>query len=580
MTAKDYFEHPQTIAQKQYEALRRYFVDGYPAKQVASEFGYTYRGFTTIVSEFRKKLKSSDSQDPFFYENPKGRKPTEQIRSIRQTIINLRKKNYSIDDIKVILDSTGESISEKAIYNILIEEGFSRLPRRSLALKQTLEKPKIAAAKSSLIDLSDENFKSAEAGLLTLLPYIEQYGIRQAIEQADFPRTKTMPALNSILSFLALKTTNVARYSADDLWCMDRGCGLFAGLNVLPKASWYTSYSHRVTTKMNRKLLSALHQIWEEKGLLSDTVNLDFTTIPYWGEGDHLENNWSGKRGKALSSMLAVLAHDPDSGIIDYGYAGVRHANESNVVLEFLDFYKSTPKATSELKYLVFDSKFTNYENLNKINKEDIKFLTIRRRGKKMVERIDAMPPKAWRTIRVEASGPKKRVLKVLEERTNLQGYEGQIRQIVITGNGKIKPAIIITNDFELPLEKAVRKYALRWLVEKTISEQIEFFHLNRVSSSMVIKVDFDLVLTILAHNLYRLAAMDLQEYSHLTSASLYRKFIRNSAEIQISEDTILVQLYKKRNLPKVLEAMEQFENVKYPWLDNKSIRFVGATNS
>jgi hypothetical protein len=31
----------------------------------------------------------------------------------------------------------------------------------------------------------------------------------------------------------------------------------------------------------------------------------------------HSENNWSGKRGEAVSSMLAVLAHDPDSGLID-----------------------------------------------------------------------------------------------------------------------------------------------------------------------------------------------------------------------------------------------------------------------
>ena len=68
-----------------------------------------------------------------------------------------------------------------------------------------------------------------------------------------------------------------------------------------------------------------------------------------------------------------------------------------------------------------------------------------------------------------------------------------------ITGNGRIKPAIIITNDFEIKSEKIVRKYAKRWLVEKVISEQIEFFHLNKVSSSKVIKVDFDLTMSILS---------------------------------------------------------------------------------
>ena len=37
--------------------------------------------------------------------------------------------------------------------------------------------------------------------------------------------------------------------------------------------------------------------------------------------------------------------------------------------------------------------------------------------------------------------------------------------------------------------------------------EEAIFFHLNMVSSSMVIKVDFDLTMTVLSHNLYRLLA-------------------------------------------------------------------------
>ncbi len=128
---------------------------------------------------------------------------------------------------------------------------------------------------------------------------------------------------------------------------------------MLPKAAWLTSYSHRVTREMNLQLLRGLHCLWQAHGLLSDTANLDFTTIPYWGEGTHLENNWSGTRHLALTSILAVLAQDPDSGIITYGDTSVRHANKNQVVLEFLDFYW-TSKSTA-LRYLVFDSKFTTY---------------------------------------------------------------------------------------------------------------------------------------------------------------------------------------------------------------------------
>ena len=36
------------------------------------------------------------------------------------------------------------------------------------------------------------------------------------------------------------------------------------------------------------------------------------------------------------------------------------------------------------------------------------------------------------------------------DEQVFLKGYDKQIRQIIITGHGKIKPAMIITNDFDL----------------------------------------------------------------------------------------------------------------------------------
>lgn len=580
MQPKKFFLSPTTIAQKQYEALRMFFIDGRPAAEVADRFGYTYRGFTTIVAEFRKQLKGDNISGLFFSEKKRGRKRTSEMTAAKSIVIELRKKYCSVEDIKVTLDSKGHKLSEKTIYNILSEEGFSRLPRRMEAVKQQMATPSFEAPKSVSLNFSDEEFKSAAAGILCFLPYIEKYGIREVIEQSAYPQTSGLDRLSSILSFVALKSSNIRRYSADNLWCMDRGTGLFAGLNVLPKAAWFTSYSHRVTQQMNREFLKALHRKWIELGLLGDTANMDFTTVPYWGEDGHLENNWSGKRGKALSSMLAVLAHDPDTGIIDYGDADVRHSNESQVVLEFLDFYRHEDKGRDVLKYLIFDSKFTSYENLGRLNEQGVKFITIRRRGKNLVDKIDRLPASEWKTVRVESGGNKKRTLKVHDGKVFLKGYGDTIRQVTITGHGKVKPAIIITNDFDLPAEKVVRKYAKRWIVEKLISGQIEFFHLNKVSSSMVIKVDFDLTMSILTHNLYRLFARDLGRYSHLSNQTIYEKFIKNAADIKIKNKDVEVQLKKKRELPLVLETMKSFENLKYPWMNNKKICFTGASYS
>ncbi|MBL7139100.1 MAG: transposase [Bacteroidales bacterium] len=581
MDPSSFFLTPRNVAHKQYEALRMYFVENRTAKDVSLRFGYTYRAFTSLVSSFREKLNSDPKGSLFFVDSQPGRKEAVATRDVKSIIISLRKKYYSVPDIKVALDASGHSISEKNIYNIIAAEGFARLPRRTRMVRQQLDQVQIPAEKSATLSFDPEVFKSSNAGILMFLTLIRRYKIDTVIERSDYPSTSQIGKTQSILCFLALKLSNRRRYSSDDTWCMDRGMGLFAGLNVLPKTAWYTSYSDRVKSAMNRSFLKQLHALWLKAGLLGDTANMDFTTIPYWGDDAHLENNWSGKRGKTLSSMLAVLAQDPDSGLIDYGNANILRKDESTVVLEFLDFYQgSVAKKNETLRYIVFDSRFTNYENLKKLNEEEIKFITIRRRGKEMLGQISKLPASKWHDVKVECAGNKQRTLHVCDTNIFLKGYDNTIRQIIITGHGKIKPAVIITNDFDVPCASIIRKYARRWIVEKSISEQVDFFHLNLVSSSMVIKVDFDLTMSILAFNLYRLLALHLERYENLATQRLYEKFVLNGADILIGEKAITVQLKKKRTLPLILETMENYKGQKYSWLNNKQLIFEGASYS
>ena len=71
--------------------------------------------------------------------------------------------------------------------------------------------------------------------------------------------------------------------------------------------------------------------------------------------------------------------------------------------------------------------------------------------------------------------------------------------------------------------------------------------------------------IAILANNLYRLFALQLERYEHLSVQSLYDKFVLNGADVIIQEDAITVQL--KKNLPLILEVMQTFSRQKYPWL-------------
>lgn len=582
MEPAKFFTTPNHPLHRQYEAIRAFFVDNLTAEEVASRYGYTKSTVYSLTRDFQQQLQHSESLPERFFNSPAlGRKPAENHDQVREQIISLRKKYLSIPDIKAILDSREISLSERYVHKILREEGFARLPRRSKIEKQSaIRKDNIEAPKSHLLSNSQGSFSSIDAGALLFLHYIKLNKIDVLIDESNYPGTKQIPKLNSILAFIALKLSNIRRYTSDDLWCMDRGLGLFAGLNVLPKAAWYTSYSSRITRQMNLSFLKSMYALWVKQGLLSGTVNMDFVAVPYWGEDTHLENNWSGTRHQALQSILAALAHDPDTGIITYGDASIRHEDGVDTAIEFLDFYKKS--GGEALKYLVFDSKFTTYENLRKIDDNDVKFVTIRRRGKKIIEELNGLSKEKWCNVRVATAYGKTRQIQIHESRIKIKSYgkDKEIRQVAITGHGKIKPALIITNDFDLGVTELVRKYARRWLVEKTISEQTHFFHLNRLSSSMVIKVDFDLTMTILAHNLYRLLANDLPGHENNTAQSLFEKFIYNEGTIEYDEKKLIVKLKKKRHLPMILESLENKTVFKLPWLENRELHIEGATTT
>ena len=53
----EFFQNPQTIAQKQYEALRVFFVENKSASEVAHKFGYTCRCFTIIYDKFFEEFR-------------------------------------------------------------------------------------------------------------------------------------------------------------------------------------------------------------------------------------------------------------------------------------------------------------------------------------------------------------------------------------------------------------------------------------------------------------------------------------------------------------------------------------------
>ncbi|MBU1599185.1 transposase [bacterium] len=573
---KRFFLNPTQATHKRYETMRALCVERLPAKEVADRFGYSIYSINTMKRSFAKAINSQKIDATYFFVTHNlGRHIDTHKAGAKERIIQLRKAHYSILDIKGVLQTEGHRVSHDYIHRLLREEGFIRLPRRTQIERKRASSKTIRAPKSRPINWKEDDKKTFHSergiGILPFLPLLAWLNVDQWIESASYPETTELNRVQSVLSFIALKLSGHDRYSQDDLWAMDRGFGLFGGLNLLPKDGTLSSYSYRTSRGMNRKFLTVMFHRLKGLGLLSGIVNMDFTAIPHWGDASILENNWSGKRGKALKSVLSALCQDPDTGIFCYSNAEIKHRNQPECVLEFVNFWK---QGGGNPTCLIFDSKFTTYQNLERLDRDHIKFITIRRRGKGLLASLKELSKEDWEDIRVEGPDRKYEKVKVNESEITLPNTNLSLRQIVLSDHGREKETFIITNDREPSASQIIRQYARRWNVEKGISEQIEFFHLNSLSSSIVVKVDFDLTMTIAAHNFYRIMAQNLTGFERESSSSLNSKFFAGGGQFTVDKDTITIEMKKRRHLPILMDALEAYQETPIPWLSNRRLVF------
>ena len=573
MKPADYFSNPTNPGQRQYEALKAFYCEKCSASDIESRFGFKDSYFKKLCLEFVKHLK--EGLNPFFEKKKPGPKSRRTGIKTVEKIIVLRKQNASIADIKVMLHAGNESLSLDTIDKILKQEGFAPLPKRTKQERIKMRmSDKIPAPRSTQLTIKNEEFTTERAaGCLAFLPLLESLGIIDAIKKANFPRTEQLSDVQMVLSFLSLKLLGNQRWSHDTTWNMDRALGFFAGLNVLPKATTLSTYSYRITRESNYELLKQLSNIFkgdDEEG----EFNLDFKAIPHWGDESVLEKNWNGARSKAMKSILSLIVQSPQSGFISYTDAELRHDNQNDAILDFVDFWKNGRGVAP--KMLIFDSKLTTYQNLNKLDKsaEKIKFLTLRRRGKALLENTSKIPEKEWQYIAIERTKGKQQKMRVHDGKCKLRNYEGDVRQIILTDHGREKPTFLITNDFDLDVKHAIRKYARRWLVEQEIAEQIAFFHLNNPSSSIVVKVDFDLTISLLAHNLYHYMATKLPRFEQCTAKTIHRYFLDNGGKIVIENNTAHIYFKKKKHLPILMKLPWLQESTKLSWLGDVDLQF------
>jgi hypothetical protein len=571
MRDANFFTKPIDKWQRKYEALRASFVDRLPDHIVAERFGLSVGYLRVLRHQFRhEKIDFSEAV-------AEGSRPRRRVdAATRQKIVEWRQRELSAGDIAQLLNQEAIDISVRTIERILAEEGFKKLPRRTqLKIGRTIrgaEVPEVATP-VAVGRHEGQRFESAGAGVFLFAPFLSQLNFDAVIKEAKLPESKSLSATNYLFSILALKLLGTERYAHVDGHVFDPGLGLFAGLNVLPKCTALSTYSYSLDADHLLRLQDAFIRQVMRLGLCSGSIiNLDFHTIPHFGDESVLQEHWAGARGKRMKGALTLLAQDADSRLILFSAADIQRSEADDQILAFLSFWRGIKKPMEST--FIFDSKLTTYENLSELNHQKIRFITLRRRGHKLVAESKNLEP--WRRITIPHDKRKYPQPMVHESRIELRGYVGEVRQIIVRGNGREKPAFLITNDFEMPAELLVGNYARRCRVENGIAEAVKFFHLNALSSPILIKVHFDVIMTMIADTLYCRLAQQLRGFEDCDAPKIFRNFVKGGGSVEVRDGNINVKFSKRAHNPVLRSVAWSTLPKQMPWLNgaNLSLQF------
>jgi hypothetical protein len=565
-----FFRNPRTPGQKQYEALRGFYIDHVPGAEVARRFGYKPAAFNSL----RQRFKAGGLK--FFMTPPRGPKGPQLDPEVRERIINFRKKRASTYQIAEILGTLGTPTSVSTVNRVLEKEGFPKLPRRTqlrigLTRDNTIVPEYAASIDGGTIDGLE--CESAMGGVFLLAPLIERFGIPNLVERAGLPSSAKISALGYVFSMLALKLCGKERLSQVNDFNFDKGLGLFAGLNVLPKCTALSTYSYRLSSRQIHEFMKGFVAGQNSiKTYGSDTINLDFHTMQHYGDESVLEAHGSGARSKRVKGALTLIAQDCDSRCQIYTDADILKSEADDQVLEFVKFWRGI-RGPRFRQTLVFDSKLTTYENLKALDADGVKFITLRRRGKNLVRDAEAIPAEDWKRVTIDSARRRYRSPVVHDAKTVLKGY-GELRQLIMKGNGREEPAFFITNDEETSTAGIILRYAKRWRIENSIEEAVSFFNLNALSSPILIKIHFDVVLTMIADTLYYQFAQSLRGFEACNAERLFRHFIDTPARIKVRGEEIHVHYPLRAHSPVLRSAGIEKWAPPISWLGNRRLHY------
>src|SRR5438093_4229442 len=189
-----FFLQPHHPKQRQYEALRAYYVEGHSSQEAARAFGYSPGAFRVLCYSFLR-----DPKPVFFVSSRTGPRSQPKKSAARTLVIALRKQNHSVYEISQALKEQKLPLSPTAVREVLKAEGFAALPRR--LDEERPERPRAtveAVADVRSFSLAPRRFFTRCGGLFLFLPELVRLHTAPLAERARLPGSKMIPCAQAL----------------------------------------------------------------------------------------------------------------------------------------------------------------------------------------------------------------------------------------------------------------------------------------------------------------------------------------------------------------------------------------------
>ncbi|MDO8595498.1 MAG: hypothetical protein Q7R45_02630 [Sulfuricaulis sp.] len=124
---------------------------------------------------------------------------------MHQKVITLRKQNFSIYDIVRALQLEKEALSAPAVWSILRDAGFAKLPRRRDEERPVGAYPtKAPVADVRRVDWSAREWRTDFGGLFLFVPMLVALRFEEVVQRIALPGTEMIPAGGALRSLLGL----------------------------------------------------------------------------------------------------------------------------------------------------------------------------------------------------------------------------------------------------------------------------------------------------------------------------------------------------------------------------------------